>query len=556
MLKRYLLSPQWLEESRFIGAMLTADDRHDAYWHTLTDLLNAPDRAGEVQRRIAGILAAGGISDGGIQLLGRDLRAQLWDSVNLGNPLVDEDLRSLLELDPEYLLQRVIAGELREERILEIVYRSIPVRLRKSGLDESLAKKPVWSWLIGLPGRSFSPHVTLRDLTGTALDANAPVDQRVEAIKELGARRASECAEPLIPLLDNQEEEISSTAAETLGKIGGRKAAVAMAERLVSPQQNFLGLFSTLLNALSIHGYGILEPYSRDMLVEGIANCEEESHLEILLDAVAGTAIPNPPHRILKILRGVRRYSSRTRQAAAEVFAGITDEAFLTEALAQLVVEKNTKIRRSLLRAVPFVPVAYEGIKNIWAYFESPARGGAEKALALLLFCRTLRRFPNHSLGLLVYPYLRTQLMALATGVRTEIERHVIKNAHLIPQSEELKKVLISIVCDERLSGTAREEAASELARFELTNAEIDELQKQFDQIFKSSESDPALSVSLAKTLVAAQPKRSLDLLRELETVESNPSRAIRSAILKLTQQSGYLLFDSDVIGPDGFAVR
>ncbi len=555
-MKRYLLSLEWREESRFIGALLTDGNGNDVYWQTLADLLSTPDQAGEIIRRIAGILAAAGVSDGGTRLLGQDVRSVLWNSIDLDKPLVAEDLRALLELDPGYLLDRTIdlqrrnESSLEESRILETVYRLIPLRMRKAGLDELLGQNPNSSWLIGLPGRSFSVNAC-RDLTKTALDSGTTIDKRVEAIRELGTRRASECVKPLVQLLDDNDEEISSTTAETLAKIGGRKAAEALANRLITPRENFASLLLPLINALSIDHYGILEPHSRDLLVTAIKNCKEESHLGILLSVVAGTPIPNPPHRILDILKGSRKYSLKTREAAANVFAGITDETFLLEALSHLTREQDRNLRRLILKSVRLIPIGHE-VEDIWAFFNSPDRSGKEKKHTLALFCRTLKRFPNHPIGPRVRDYLRAQLLALANGIGGKIERDVIRNAVLISQDEEVKKSLISIVRDERLSDPARKEAVAALSKFKLNNAELTELQQQFDHIFQSPDADPALLISLAETLVAAQPQRALDLLRKLDTMVTASHKAARSAIITFTQRNGYILFGSDVIGPDG----
>jgi hypothetical protein len=131
------------------------------------------------------------------------------------------------------------------------------------------------------------------------------------------------------------------------------------------------------------------------------------------------------------------------------------------------------------------------------------------------------------------------------------VEKEVIRNACLISQDEPVRKALFSIVCDERMSEPARREAATALSGFRLNDKEIKGLQEQFDLLFKSSDGDPALLVSLAETLVAARPRCALDLLSKLE-METSSHKAARSAILKLTHSLGYILFDSEIIGPDG----
>jgi hypothetical protein len=374
-LKRYVFSRTWREEGRFAGALLLSSGAPlpREFCTVMRALLSTPDQAGESIRCLAGILAAAGVRDGGKHSLGRDVREVLWSRINSAPLFSNEDVQSLLELDPAYLLKKL--GDLKnpDVRLFEHIYRFLPLGLRQDQLDPHLSKDPLLSWVIGLPARGFSSLKSLEALADVATSETA-VAERIGALRDLGSARAYSQVERLIQLLSASDEELSIATAETLGKIGGKRAALALAGTLVSLQTTQVkrspGLVAALLNALTMDGYGAIEPHSRDLLVAHINGASGPSGiLELMLDAVAGAPLPQPPQRILDILSDRNVGNESLRRAAASALRGVIDFSFLNQALKLLFTEPHGKVRAHILSSMPFVPINYPDTHLLWQVF-------------------------------------------------------------------------------------------------------------------------------------------------------------------------------------------
>jgi calcineurin-like phosphoesterase family protein len=557
-LERLFTALAWKEENRFMGALLVSEPQH-VYWQTARRLLASPDFAGEILRRVAASLAAGGVGDGGVSLTGLDVRCALFDRLTTDNPTLSADIASLVDLDPRFLIERIIHGELGNEIMLDSIYRLLSLQLRSEELDQWLQQNPETLWMAGLPGRSFRMDQEFQKLAAVAVDVNASSSVRIKALAEIGSARASIFVQDIAGLLDDDDEDLAIAASDALAKIGGKEAAVAVAQRLLAVNAQRLGLLSSLQNALSIEGYCILEPYSLQLLLDRISHCDPDfDRLGMLLDLIKGAALPRPPIKIVEILLGTGVYSNETRASAAETFLGIADQALLKKVLHQALVEDVQKVRVCLLKSVMFVPPKCSDTTALWSCLLDEKTSRTEKGHLLALFVRTLRRFPNHAAGPRLRAYLAEKVGDLASALQIEEGAIILHRctelwaADQFEKSAPMKSRLLSIACGEHLDYDVRVKATVALQLFELTAMDVERLHKAFDGLVGDEDPDPPLLVSLAETLVSSHPALSLQLYGQVEDCTEVVANAVRGAILQLTLQRGYLMFKDYLIGPDG----
>jgi hypothetical protein len=561
-LKRYVLSRTWREEGRFAGALLLSSGAPlpREFCTVMRALLSAPDQAGESIRCLAGVLAAAGVRDGGEHALGRDVREVLWSRINSAPLFSNEDLQSLLELDPAYLLEKL--GDLKnpDVRLFEHIYRFLPLGLRQVQLDPHLSKDPLLSWVIGLPARGFSSPRSLEALADVATSETA-VAERIGALRDLGSARAYSQVERLVPLLSASDEELSVATAETLGKIGGRQAALALASTLVSLQSTDVkrapGLVAALLNALTMDGYAAIEPHSRDLLVAHINGVSGSTRiLELIFDAVAGAPLPQPPQRILDILSDRNVGHESLRRAAASALKGVIDFSFLNQALQLLFTEPDGKVRAHILSSIPFVPVNYPDTPLLWQVCWSDSNTEAVHALRLIL--RTVSRYPNHPMAEPLAEFVRASLERIARHECGPMDKRILGEMRTIQPDNSIKATLLQIVRNASIAADTRALAGEALGSndFHLTAADIRLLQKQFESMLGLGKNGGNLLTALAVTLFVHRPAYAPLLLDDLRRKRKSVGDTARDALLKTTHRFGYLIFGDHVIDADGHVHR
>lgn len=547
------LSLAWREEIGFIGGEL-AGDADNVFWSTLKCWLETPDLGGEIIRRAAGILSVIGVEEGGYSLLGLDLRELLWQKIKEPERvLLEENLSTLLALDTEFMVQKVLEKEIEDTILNEVIYRKIPFHFRRSLLDDQLRADPVHSWMIGLPARAFPAKEAIEKLIACAADVQLAEADRIAALRDLGAGRVMACVPHLLHLMDDENTEIANAAIETFGKIGGRQVAMAMAELLLRTPV-CIETFSTLLNALTVDGYGVIEPYSRDYLLSRINVLTDIDNLKLALNALEGTVIPCPPKRLLEILEDTEE-DAELRKTVASVFRGITDGYSIARVIDLLKTEPHKKIRNQLMSTCSYIPVDYD-FSWLWAYFLTLDNHMHEKQLLLLLFLRTLRQFGNHPIGKVLMPYMDTALHELLKGEATPTHKCTLKHIDLLQKrknKQAIHQILMRLVMNTELPEDIKALAVSALMPSMLTQAE---LEKFMDMLSEAIDKDyAALSDALTTILFTAHPASAPDMLRLAASFRNNTGKTQITSILTKAHRWGFLIFSDHVIGPDGHRV-
>lgn len=557
-IEKKLLSTLWREEICFMGAILADQDSDTVFWQTHAGLMNNPDIGGEVLRRIVGILAVAGVEDGGVALLGCDVREHLWHLINPMQVMLDENLSALLALDVAFLEQKLYEEEVTDALLAEIIYRKIPLQLRRNRLDAKLRKNKKYSWLVGLPARAFPTKEVIDKLISDALNPQKTEEKRIAAMRDLGAARAVECVEPLLHLIDDKNENIANATIETLSKIGGRSVAMAMAEQLVKTPIR-VEIVHTLLNALTLSGYGIMESYARDFLVEELIHLpDNHDSLSLVLHALEGSPIPWPPSRLLQIVDQKNAFPEAMRVDAANVFRGITDAAFLTRALDLQMSECSVKVRIQLIKACPFIPTNYHAVPVLWEQFLVRSEDVQEKnqALYLLLLClRSLRLFGNHPIGSLLTTYMEQALDKIQAGDETTLHKLVLKHAELLCKRRNARKIqenLVNIAISTKLSEEFRVLAVAALAYFKTYQSTLDTLYNVLQDTVQLGHAALRLSEELATTLFTCRPALAPSLIKLAQSADEDTCQMLTVSILTKAQRWGYLIYMDHVIGPDG----
>jgi len=233
LLEEHLRDPRWLETLRFVAGGGLAGPLAEA----VRELACRPDIAGFVYTILARLLSeASAVDDplaaeGGVAILGFDLRDKLWGRIEAGfEPEVFAD--AYIALDPDHLFARIEQRlptaspklHARLERLLGRFRRRETARAivdRVLGPAGSTRAIAIYSAAEAL---DIDGLVALRRAVS---DRERPTDIRKAAIMALGNARDGGALEVLLPQLNNPK--LANETARALGRLGGDEALNALA---------------------------------------------------------------------------------------------------------------------------------------------------------------------------------------------------------------------------------------------------------------------------------------------------------------------------------------
>lgn len=392
------LSVVWQEEMKFLAALLADDHDHDLWRCLRTVVVNHLDAAGVAITRVGGILAATGCRDGGATLIGVDLRPRLWDLVGRWSEIGIFALNTLIELDEDYLGQRLCSTE--GARLFETVSTFadyIPHRIiERFGLRGHARFWQVRervSALQTIMAPTALSAADSRSQRSLAADGDAPLERRLDAIYVLGARRDASAVPALARCLTDDNIDVFHAACQALMTIAGPRAAGALQRALVEAcRTRRYKRADYAAQALQPERGGALEPTARDKLLADLATVPvEHAGVRYRLKALRGALISSDGERLLAILQA---RSFDNAWAAAELFEGVLDQGLMARALDQALDHRDRLVRDAIVRAVRWVPRGYGGAAEL-------ARRGFDERFAstasfLDLCARTLRVVPGH----------------------------------------------------------------------------------------------------------------------------------------------------------------
>lgn len=555
-IKRLLYSTAWQSELGHIAALL-AEPWHNQFWEILHDALQQMDEAGEILRRVAGVLCTAGISAGGETVMGLDIRPLLWQRVTTEELFIKPNLIALLNLDAGYLAQHleqimVLKPNLPvpASHIIEQAYRLLPYEIRRHYIDIHLAHSQTRSWMPGLPAKAFPALNRLENVLQVALDESSLTSARIAALQELGASRAMLGATSLIPLMQHSNEQIAANAIEALSKIGGHEIAVAMADLLIT-QQNLPASFKgALLNGLAIGGYGIIEAQSRDRLLAALETAQNNAQQEDLLNALSGAPLPEIPKCVYDIISA--KNADHTAVAAASLLSGVCDTDFLSTALILVLKRQIAEaVSIEILHSCPFIPLGFEHWPALWQHFHNLPAHTREKIYLLLLFIKTATRFPNHPAASTLRRYLHT-ILQQQEQTDEQLFCVVISNARLLITEPGCTQLLLRIIKQEAASENARAAAVNALIHFRLSEPIKSDLILLFKQQIQHSELNYSLVEALTTTLFCIAPGIGPSLLKLAAMQRESVNKLVRRSVLTAANDRGYLIFKDCIATPSG----
>lgn len=316
------LKPEWLQVMIFACGLL-GNQRDHAVWVSLRAVAAKRDRFGLVALRLAAILKEVDCQDGGLQLLGEDIRPELWRCF-LGAPSQRVYAMALIELDPIYPLARLEelpsgpAGILAASLLFTMLPPSLHVRSELTQLMLRLSEGSRVSMIFetetsDLPAQmGFYPvrsqNLTLASDTMTANEIVAKLEQGLEPVlrRTHRVRLASigggvaerHLTEAMDKTTDLSEILELTESLATLGTIGARHSIIEKL-RLVRAERSEMALVVTdqlleSLRGLPLHlpeaqeifeiACNQSEPQLRVPAIWALSNCQDDRTLLRLVD--------------------------------------------------------------------------------------------------------------------------------------------------------------------------------------------------------------------------------------------------------------------------------
>nr|VFJ55076.1 MAG: HEAT repeat-containing protein [Candidatus Kentron sp. DK] len=307
----------WQEIFCFIAG--ARSEFSDVFWQTMRQMAMQPDRFGFVYVRLARFVAETGATDGGLALLGVDLRDRLWrlicqeDQLPPSQPFVD----AYGQLDVAGYRARVQqAVETGTDKELRYRLRRTLGRIKspdasKTLVDEILSGDIDTGAVAGYALQDTLDSAGFERLRGALDNPDLPLPTRENVIRALGyahdyrvARRLSEIA--------RHEEELRRSALKALGDMGGETAIRLLAEQLHRAGDSTAK--SEIIDALG----RMREPGARDCLLEALASCPPDDPLaEDILNALYEVPISQHSELIIGFLSPDKPESVRVAAAWA-----------------------------------------------------------------------------------------------------------------------------------------------------------------------------------------------------------------------------------------------
>lgn len=543
----------------------TTPESHAYFWSKIGSLATHPDLGGETLRRLAYIFSTAGIRDGGEDYLNLDVRELLWNRILHPKELfLKENISSLVNLDINFLVDKTesFISAITEDDSdaclqMESIYRALPFEIRKNRLDRLLKENRHFSFLVGIPSvKSFPSLGTLDGIVSIATDPGQPTQDRVYVLREIGALRAIRSVERIIPLMEDEDADVALAAIEALGKIGGKSVALAMAKLLISERYRQVDIGWALLNALSLNGRGVLEPYSVNLILNAIEKISnDDDNIGLLLGVLEDIPLTNPPACIMSLIIGDKNINPGASKAAVNLVKSIRNDKILSTCL-DLVEDcsLSAKMSRKLIGVVPYIPINYRSVFSIWSSFTELDTYSKEKKLYLSLFIRTIRAFPNHPLSHYLIPWMENSLDELIEHKTATFHKEILSCAFLVIRSRKNQQRFTTIAFDDSFSEKLRSKAIKSLAEDPLsTSAELDKFFELFTHIVTQQPKDKvSLIEALTNILFLARPSSAPSIIRAAEKGGKSYAEFVNRSVLCLSRRLGFLIFYNRVVSPEG----
>ena len=541
-IRRHFFSGSWHEIFHFLAGL--SGPAQEAFWREMSRLAREPDRFGHLFLRLARFAAEAGLEDGGRSKLGVDLRDGLWAGV-VRFTLNALFVNAYALLDPAGLAERVRralpeAGRRTEALLLQTVGRTAAPEISKVLVDQILTGDRRTA-MVALNQIDLFRRVDaegLARLRAAAASRRVTPGVRRRAIWALGAVRDHDSI-PLFIAEILRDAESADDVFFALSSIGTDEAVRVVSQLIeVSDEPAWMASALSCLERIESSA-------SRDLLLEIIAMRSPE-HPAVLeaLTAIGG----KPVHRGSEILAGLlgNESAAELRAAAASALESATG-AGVVEALARAAREDpEEEVRRRALRSLErrARPVDAQWLKKA---VQDPSRRVEERALALEALVLAAQRFKGAADAVWLSPLAAGEILnVLEKPGDSELVREAARLAFLI--GDVAVPRLLELCRNDATDPSVRRWVCESLGRLrarEAVGALLDLLRRAPDVIEDEEtlpETDANLARYAARALAAIDPSV---LLRE-------PGLTAANALARWALETGSLVFDDHVLGPDG----
>jgi PAS domain-containing protein len=557
------LTLEWQEESCFAAAMLKDSASRQAFWSPLRDAVQSPDLGEEVLRRVSRILASAGAESGLETELQVDIRPLLFAAIKERPLRAKRTISALLALDSEYLAAHALELPLNNMVLWQTLYQAMPVGLRRrTDLDTRLSREPMFAQLLGSTSSGFQYLEDRHRLQQKLLDREFSIEERSAIARDLGAARDWTSVPMLIQLLDDSHTGVVSSASQALGRIGGRKAAMALAGRYERGMgHDERDVTDRLVSDLA----DCLEPHTRDWVIVQLERTLNEPVpdlllVEDLLSLICTVPLPHPPSALLRVLGRREVEWSEVRQTAARALSGVRHALFLQQALSLVQGEVEDEVRIEVWDNIPFVPAEYAHTKVLIGRLLDPHTNRTERETLLKLLLRTAREVRQEVLLKPVFQFVESSLRRLP-----EIEEGgydlilgCVAGADALPQGYSPGELLNKLVIDHRLDLALRTTAVRTLERLRSSKRAVDPVRifREVLTSFQPSAAYRGLLVALSQLAVRTDARKALEILSSIRNLfgtdgQRDAELVLHSVIEEATEQ-GWLIYPEAAVSPEG----
>lgn len=429
-------------------------------WQQLSALARQPDRFGLVFVRLARFVGEAGARDGGKQLLGVDVRDELWRAIERGveiNVFVD----AFAELDPNGLLRRIEArlsanpDERVRARLLRAMGRFRSPETAQALVDRVLHGDDNAAAIAAYASYRVLDAESFRVLRAAATDARLSEQQRIRVLRTLGNARDSLVVPALAEMARQSSGALGTEAIKALGRIGDAAASAALAKLLSeTPSENdAVARQEFIITALG----QARDPVARDRLIEEITyRWSDDPLLPAALESLVEKPFYNGAETVAGLLRCER---PAVRAAAAQALADSARTTYGHE-LARVAQEDGVKaVRMAALQSLVKQGGPQDVLKLI-RLTDDEDRDVEERAEALATALQICARTTPDALTLKLL--IRSTLDALRAPSGM-LAMSAAMHAHVL--GDQIADRLLEVCRDDEASDSVREEASRSLAR-------------------------------------------------------------------------------------------
>ena len=545
LIKKELYSPAWQEVLRFIAGK-TTDQQHD-FWQIIRGLAAKTDIYGNIDIKLAKLIAETGIKDGGKALLGIDLRNRLWEHIRQG-VATDYFERAYIQLDAEHYVISInetcnIKSEQFRARLIRSLKKNHSKLSSQALLDILLADNPYEAAIAGYNIKNILDHDGLHLLRQALMDKTRSIENRQLLIRALGYSQDHSSISLLVSLYQSTPY-LREDIAKALADISGWESVneLVMLLQTTNDDQEKQILIRALGRARNL-------PARDALLMELVRVVPDDPLVEDILTALY--ELPISKYSEIISLYTLPYVQETLRIQAIEVLAE-SSETRVTEKLVNLAKDEISELVRIAALNALKKRARTTDFEWLAARVRDQTYAGLERATALEAIYTIYSSSRYEQLLYINHHYLHEQVLELSLmslkDSDTDLNRIAATEGYLLGQT--IAPILLDVCQNESKFGNATLEAAcTSLGKIKYKPALslfLKWVEREPNLI--DDEELPLIKKNQRLANAAAQACIQISLLSAIK----HPSNTMQIAIKKFALENGYLIFPDQIITPQG----